>query len=58
MKTIIGKAWYNEDWEGESGRHYMEVTSLEDSEDTLDDILYDYDEKDIKITIEEISSVE
>ncbi|PFW51330.1 hypothetical protein COL13_27355 [Bacillus cereus] len=54
MEVLIGKVWLNRDWEGESCRNFMEVSSLENNICTLDEMLISLDGKVVKITIQEI----
>ncbi|HDR7658726.1 TPA: hypothetical protein QCX68_004236 [Bacillus wiedmannii] len=54
MEVLTGKVWLNRDWEGESYRDFMEVSSLENNTCTLDEILIAFDGKFVKITIQEI----
>lgn len=56
MEVLVGVVRVNEDWEGESYRDYMEVVSLQDIKDTLDDRLLDYDGKIVKITVEVVET--
>ncbi|AJI23912.1 hypothetical protein H8R29_23480 [Priestia megaterium] len=55
MEEIIGKVWLNRDWEGESCRDFMEVSSIIECKDTLDEKLIDYEGKTVRIVIEEIN---
>ncbi|MBT2603718.1 hypothetical protein J7E55_11895 [Bacillus sp. ISL-53] len=57
MEVLIGKVSINKDWEGDSYRDYMEVSDLNDSKDTLDDRLVDYNGMVVKVTIEVINKL-
>ncbi|WP_157886496.1 hypothetical protein [Planococcus versutus] len=54
MEAFVGRVWLNEDWEGESCRDFMEVSSISDCSDSLDERLIELKGKIVKITLEVI----